>query len=144
MSNLHSSTGPADLAQHAFTGMRAVVLGASSELAHVFAGRCLTDDLPLPLEVPANADAALPAVLAGMQIAILAGGTLGYDVARQCPDLKHVILLSEQARNGTDVEMLERLGITPHTVGHPVPATAQALADAAIEQCRRIVSPTGG
>ena len=144
MSDMHSSTGPADLAQHAFTGMRAVVLGASSDLAHVFAGRRLTDDLPLRLEVPASAHVASPSLLAGFQIAILAGGALGYDVARQCPDLKHVILLSEQARSGTDVKMLERLGITPHTVGHPLPAAAQALADAAIEQCRRIVSPTGG
>ena len=144
MSNLHSSIGPADLAEHVFTGMRAVVLGASSELAHAFAGRRLADDLPLTVEAPAGANAALPALLAGFQIAILAGGALGRDVARQCPDLKHVIPLSEQAQNGTDVQMLERLGIMPHTVGHPLPATAQALADAAIEQCRRIVSPTGG
>ena len=144
MGNLQSSTSPADLAQHAFTGMRAVVVGAPTELAHAFADRRLTEDLPLRLEVPTSADAPLPALLADFQIAIFAGGALGYDVARQCPDLKHVILLSEPAQSGTDVEMLERLGITPHTVGHPLPATAQALADAAIEQCRRIVSPTGG
>ena len=145
MSNPHISTGLTHEAEQTFTGMRAVVVGASPELACAFAEERMANDLLIKIEVQPNLDSAhLPLLLAGSQIAILACSSLTYDIARQCKDLRHVIFLSEDLHRGTETKMLESLGIMPHTLGQPAPSTTKAIADAAIEQCRRIVSPTGG
>ena len=139
------STGPACEAEQTFTGLRAVVVGASPELAVAFASRRVANDLPISIQGQTAPDVIdLPALLAGSQIAILADSTLAYDIARQCTGLQHIIFLSQEARPGAEFEMLESLGIMPHTLGQPAPVTVEAIADAAIEQCRRIVSPTGG
>ena len=145
MINPHISTVPIGEAQQTFTGMRAVVVGASPELARAFAGERMANDLPVRIEVQANLDTIqLPSLLAGSQIAILASSAFAYDIARQCTDLQHVIFLSDQAQRGSDIQMLESLGIVPHTIGHSANSTPEAIAASAIEQCRRIVSPTGG
>ncbi|RYX93441.1 MAG: hypothetical protein EOO28_18755 [Comamonadaceae bacterium] len=139
------STGPVREPEQTFTGMRAVVLGATSELASAFASQRMENDLPIDVEIePDGETERLPAALSGAQIAILAQGTLPIDIATQCSGLLHVIFLSGEPQNHADLKALENMGITPHTLSDPQPSTATGLADAAIEQCRRIVSPTGG
>lgn len=145
MSSPHISTGPVGEAGQTFTGMRAVVVGASPELALAFAEVRMANDLPVRVEVQSNIDPhQLPSLLAGSQIAIVATTVFTKDLAQQCKDLRHVIFLSDETYGRADIQMLESLGIMPHTVGRSGTSTPEAIADSAIEQCRRIVSPTGG
>ena len=109
--------------------MRAVFVDANPSLAAV-AERLAAPGLPVELEINCDPDVkpeALPALLAGAEIAIVDHTYLPTDVARRCAGLKHVVFLGTGIRSYMSPEELASLGIASHII--------KGYGDTAVAEC---------
>ncbi len=109
--------------------MRAVFVDANETLAAVARRLLRPDDPPVAIHAdPGIAPADLPGILAGAEIAVIDHTALPLDVARACPDLKHVVFLGTGARSYMDPEALrDALGVAVHTI--------KGYGDTAVAEC---------
>jgi D-3-phosphoglycerate dehydrogenase len=108
--------------------MRAVFVDANESLAAV-ADRLLKQD-GIQFIVNRQPDIvpdALPALLAGAEIALVDHTALPTAVARRCPNLRHVVFLGTGARSYMNPEELVGLGIVVHTI--------KGYGDTAVAEC---------
>jgi len=109
--------------------MRAVFVDANPSLAAV-AERLAAPGLPVELEINCDPDVkpeALPALLAGAEIAIVDHTYLPAEVARRCAGLKHVVFLGTGIRSYMSPEELASLGIASHII--------KGYGDTAVAEC---------
>lgn len=140
---------PMDRGERLFTGMSAVVLDADEALARAFGEMREENDLRVTVRLGDSPSASeLPQVLAGAQIAIVWRSAVTPAMVRSCPQLQHIVLLQHRESVALDVPGLEAAGVAIHVVApadrERSPESLRALAEEALEQCRRIVVPTGG
>ncbi|MBP0462639.1 3-phosphoglycerate dehydrogenase [Roseomonas sp. PWR1] len=98
--------------------MRAAFVDANASLAEVMRRLHRPDDLPVAIhEDPDITPEALPALLAGVQIAIDDHTHFPVDVVKRCPDLRHIVFLGTGARSYMDPEALEaECGVKVHII----------------------------
>ena len=109
--------------------MRAVFVDANPSLAAV-AERLAAPGLPVELEINCDPDVkpeALPALLAGAEIAIVDHTYLPTEVARRCAGLTHVVFLGTGIRSYMSPEELASLGIASHII--------KGYGDTAVAEC---------
>jgi D-3-phosphoglycerate dehydrogenase len=109
--------------------MRAVFVDANPSLAEV-AERLAAPGLPIELAVKRDPDVkpdALPASLAGAEIAIIDHTALPTEIARRCTGLKHVVFLGTGARSYMNPEELGALGVQVHII--------KGYGDTAVAEC---------
>jgi D-3-phosphoglycerate dehydrogenase len=109
--------------------MRAVFVDANPSLAEV-AERLAAPGLPVELAVRRDPDVkpdALPASLAGAEIAIIDHTSFPTEIARRCAGLKHVVFLGTGARSYMNPEELGSLGIQVHII--------KGYGDTAVAEC---------
>jgi D-3-phosphoglycerate dehydrogenase len=108
--------------------MNACFIDANTTLTKVFSELHRRGEFLLNVnQQPDVAPADLPTLLAGQAIAIVDHTALPTDVARNCPDLKHVVFLGTGARSYMNPEELAALGITVHTI--------KGYGDTAVAEC---------
>jgi D-3-phosphoglycerate dehydrogenase / 2-oxoglutarate reductase len=98
--------------------MRAAFVDANASLADVMRRLHRPDDLPVAIhEDPDITPEALPALLAGVQIAIDDHTHFPVDVVKRCPDLRHIVFLGTGARSYMDPEALDaERGVKVHII----------------------------
>jgi D-3-phosphoglycerate dehydrogenase / 2-oxoglutarate reductase len=98
--------------------MRAAFVDANASLADVMRRLHRPDDLPVAIhEDPDITPEALPALLAGVQIAIDDHTHFPVDVVKRCPDLRHIVFLGTGARSYMDPEALDaECGVKVHII----------------------------
>lgn len=98
--------------------MKAAFVDASPSLAEVMRRLRRADDLPVAIhEDPDVTPGALPALLAGVQIAIDDHTHFPVDIVKRCPDLKHIVFLGTGARSYMDPEALDaECGVRVHII----------------------------
>lgn len=98
--------------------MRAAFVDANASLAEVMRRLHRPDDLPVAIhEDPDITPDALPAMLAGVQIAIDDHTHFPVEVVKRCPDLRHIVFLGTGARSYMDPEALEaECGVKVHII----------------------------
>jgi D-3-phosphoglycerate dehydrogenase len=109
--------------------MRAVFVDANAVL-RALAERIGAQEVPsleLAFGEPGIAAAALPAMLAGAQIAVIDHTAFPVDVARQCAGLTDVVFLGTGARSYMNPEALAELGIAVHII--------KGYGDTAVAEC---------
>jgi D-3-phosphoglycerate dehydrogenase len=124
--------------------MRAAFVDANGPLADVMRRLHRPDDLPVAIhEDPDITPAALPALLAGVQIAIDDHTHFPVDVVKRCPDLRHIVFLGTGARSYMDPEALEaECGVQVHIIkGYGDTAVAE-MAFALMWAAARNIGPT--
>jgi len=112
--------------------MKALFIDATPTLAAVARRQRQADDPASAFtlvinEQPEVRPAQLPELLAGFDIAIIDHTALSTELAKQCPDLRHVVFLGTGARSYMDPEALASLGITVHTI--------KGYGDTAVAEC---------
>ena len=108
--------------------MKAVFVDANPTLASVAERLHRSDDLPLTINrQPDITSEQLPALLDGVQIAIIDHTHLPTAIARQCKDLKHVVFLGTGPRSYMNPEELAELGIEVHII--------KGYGDTAVAEC---------
>lgn len=108
--------------------MRAVFVDASEELALIM--ERLRENGDIAVKIHRDADvtpAELPEVLDGAEIAIVDHTYLPTEIAKQCPNLKHVVFLGTGARSYMHIEELAGLGIEVHLI--------RGYGDTAVAEC---------
>ncbi|WPB55192.1 NAD(P)-dependent oxidoreductase [Xylophilus sp. GOD-11R] len=106
----------------------ATFIDANPTLSKVFSGLHRPAEFDLVVnEQPDVKPADLPALLAGVPIAIVDHTAVPTDIARACPALKHVVFLGTGARSYMNPEELAELGITVHTI--------KGYGDTAVAEC---------
>jgi D-3-phosphoglycerate dehydrogenase len=96
--------------------MKGLFLDAGG-MASVFQAVVLPDDPPVTLNPQEDIAAAeLPGLLAGYDFVLDDHSYLPTEQMRLCPGLRHVIFLGTGARSYMNIEELEALGITVHTI----------------------------
>ncbi|MCZ2495694.1 3-phosphoglycerate dehydrogenase [Xylophilus sp. Kf1] len=107
---------------------QACFIDANPSLSAVFSQLHRADEFPLVVNPQPDVQPAdLPALLAGSAIAIVDHTAVPTDIARRCPDLKHVVFLGTGARSYMNPEELAELGITVHTI--------KGYGDTAVAEC---------
>ncbi|WP_137125859.1 NAD(P)-dependent oxidoreductase [Roseomonas sp. HF4] len=98
--------------------MRAAFVDANASLAEVMRRLHRPGDLPVAIhEDPDITPDALPALLAGVEIAIDDHTHFPVEVVKRCPDLKHIVFLGTGARSYMDPEALEaECGVRVHII----------------------------
>lgn len=98
--------------------LRACFVDAGESLAATLRRLRRADDPEVTINLqPDITPAELPAVLAGHDIAIIDHTALPLEVAKRCPDLRHVVFLGTGARSYMDPEALEaERGIQVHLI----------------------------
>jgi D-3-phosphoglycerate dehydrogenase / 2-oxoglutarate reductase len=98
--------------------MRAAFVDANASLAEVMRRLHRPDDLPVAIhEDPDITPDALPAMLAGVQIAIDDHTHFPVEIVKRCPDLRHIVFLGTGARSYMDPEALEaECGVKVHII----------------------------
>ena len=98
--------------------MRACFVDAGDSLAAAFRRLRRPGDPEVTINLqPDVTPAELPAILAGHGIAVVDHTALPLDVAKRCPDLRHVVFLGTGARSYMDPEALEAAcGIQVHLI----------------------------
>ncbi|MEI2417971.1 NAD(P)-dependent oxidoreductase [Orrella sp. JC864] len=108
--------------------MKAVFVDANPTLAAVAQRLHRSDDLPLTINrQPDIKPEQLPALLEGVEIAIVDHTHLPTDIARACTALKHVVFLGTGPRSYMNPEELAGLGITVHII--------KGYGDTAVAEC---------
>jgi D-3-phosphoglycerate dehydrogenase len=108
--------------------LRAVFVDANETLGAVADRLLRLDDVGFIVNrEPGIAPDALPRVLAGAHIALIDHTALPLAIARQCPQLRHVVFLGTGARSYMDPEALAAIGITVHTI--------KGYGDTAVAEC---------
>ncbi|GGF48788.1 dehydrogenase [Azorhizobium oxalatiphilum] len=108
--------------------MRAVLVDANPSLAAVAEKLHKASDIPLHLNHnPDVKPAELPAVIGDAEIALVDHTGLPTDIARACPNLKHVVFLGTGARSYMNPEELAELGIQLHLI--------KGYGDTAVAEC---------
>ena len=108
--------------------MRAVFVDAIEELALIM--ERLRENGDIAVKIHRDADvtpAELPEVLDGAEIAIVDHTYLPTEIAKQCPNLKHVVFLGTGARSYMHIEELAGLGIEVHLI--------RGYGDTAVAEC---------
>src|SRR6266700_6683335 len=99
------------------SALRAVFVDADPTLGDVAQKLLGTLDVPFTINrQPDIRSEAIPATLAGAEIAVIDHTQLPTLIARQCTGLKHVVFLGTGARSYMNPEELAELGITVHTI----------------------------
>ena len=98
--------------------MRAIFVDAGEGLAGVMKKLLKATDIPVTINVqPDVTPEQLPALLAGHQIVIIDHTALPTAIAKQCPELKHVVFLGTGARSYMNPEELKaECGIEVHII----------------------------
>lgn len=98
--------------------MRAAFVDANASLAEVMRRLHRPDDLPVAIhDDPDITPEALPALLAGVQIAIDDHTHFPVEIVKRCPDLRHIVFLGTGARSYMDPEALEaECGVKVHII----------------------------
>jgi D-3-phosphoglycerate dehydrogenase len=98
--------------------LRAIFVDAGEGLAEVMRRLRREGDMPVTINVqPDVTPAELPALLAGHQIVIIDHTALPTAIAKQCPELKHVVFLGTGARSYMNPEELQaECGIEVHII----------------------------
>lgn len=110
------------------SGVRGVFVDADDGLAAIAERLRRAGDPPIAVNRdPAVVPEALPAVLAGAEIAIIDHTPIPTPLAAECPGLRHVVFLGTGARSYMNPEELAGLGITVHTV--------KGYGDTAVAEC---------
>jgi len=108
--------------------VRAVFVDANPSLGDVAQSLAETIDIPFVINrQPDIRSEAVPATLAGADIAVIDHTQLPASIARQCEGLKHVVFLGTGARSYMSPEELGELGITVHTI--------KGYGDTAVAEC---------
>jgi D-3-phosphoglycerate dehydrogenase / 2-oxoglutarate reductase len=108
--------------------VRAVFVDANDSMAVIFERRAKAGDPEIRIHRdPDVTPDQLPHVLQGAPIAIIDHTALPTDIARQCPQLKHVVFLGTGARSYMHPEELAELGIEVHLI--------KGYGDTAVAEC---------
>jgi D-3-phosphoglycerate dehydrogenase len=98
-------------------GMKGIYADASGGLAEVFARIYREDDPPMTVhEHETILPEQMPGLYAGHDFILNDHTFLPTEVMAQIPGLRHIIFLGTGARSYMDVEAIERLGISVHTI----------------------------
>jgi D-3-phosphoglycerate dehydrogenase / 2-oxoglutarate reductase len=108
--------------------VRAVFVDANDSMAVIFERRAKAGDPEIRIHHdPDITPDQLPHVLDGAPIAIIDHTPLPTDIARQCPQLKHVVFLGTGARSYMHPEELAEFGIEVHLI--------KGYGDTAVAEC---------
>jgi D-3-phosphoglycerate dehydrogenase len=108
--------------------VRAVFVDANDSMAVIFERRGKAGDPEIRIHRdPDVTPDQLPHVLQGAPIAIIDHTPLPTDIARECPQLKHVVFLGTGARSYMHPEELAELGIEVHLI--------KGYGDTAVAEC---------
>jgi D-3-phosphoglycerate dehydrogenase len=108
--------------------VRAVFVDANDSMAVIFERRAKAGDPEIRIHRdPDVTPDQLPHVLQGAPIAIIDHTPLPTDIARECPQLKHVVFLGTGARSYMHPEELAELGIEVHLI--------KGYGDTAVAEC---------
>jgi D-3-phosphoglycerate dehydrogenase len=108
--------------------VRAVFVDANDSMAVIFERRAKAGDPEIRIHRDPDATPdQLPHVLQGAPIAIIDHTPLPTDIARECPQLKHVVFLGTGARSYMHPEELAELGIEVHLI--------KGYGDTAVAEC---------
>ncbi|QHJ01568.1 3-phosphoglycerate dehydrogenase [Xylophilus rhododendri] len=114
--------------QESSQAAKACFVDANATLSKVFAQLHRPAEFALAVNgQPDVTSADLPRLLAGQSIAIVDHTAVPTDIARQCPDLKHIVFLGTGARSYMNPEALAELGIEVHII--------KGYGDTAVAEC---------
>lgn len=97
--------------------MAAVFIDANDSLGDIFTRLAQPDDPPLRVNRdPDIAPEQIPDALGGADVVVIDHTELPTDVARRCPNLRHVVFLGTGARSYMNPEELAEIGIAVRTI----------------------------
>lgn len=108
--------------------MRAVFVDAGDALADICEAQRREGDPAITLHRDADlVPERIPSLLGDAEIVIIDHTNLPTAIARQCPDLKHVVFMGTGARSYMNIEELAELGIAVHLI--------RGYGDTAVAEC---------
>lgn len=108
--------------------MAAVFIDANDSLGDIFTRLAQPDDPPLRVNRdPDIAPEQIPDALGGADVVVIDHTELPTDVARRCPNLRHVVFLGTGARSYMNPEELAEIGIAVRTI--------KGYGDTAVAEC---------
>lgn len=96
--------------------MKSIFIDCNDELDEVFARVHRPDDPPIVLNTKPFKPDELPLLLDGFDICLDDHSYMPTDLVARCSSLKHIVFLGTGAASYMNVEELERLGVTVHTI----------------------------
>jgi D-3-phosphoglycerate dehydrogenase / 2-oxoglutarate reductase len=96
--------------------MKAIFLDCNDQLAPVWAKVIRPDDPPIDVNTKAFKPDELPRVLADYEIALDDHSYMPTELVSRCKALKHIVFLGTGAASYMNVDELDGLGITVHTI----------------------------
>jgi D-3-phosphoglycerate dehydrogenase len=96
--------------------VRSIFIDCNDQLDDVFARVHRTDDPPIVLNTRPFKPEDLPLVLDGFDICLDDHSYMPTELVARCSSLKHIVFLGTGAASYMNVEELERLGVTVHTI----------------------------
>jgi D-3-phosphoglycerate dehydrogenase / 2-oxoglutarate reductase len=96
--------------------VRSIFIDCNDQLDDVFARVHRTDDPPIVLNTKPFKPDQLPLILGGFDICLDDHSYMPTDLVARCSSLKHIVFLGTGAASYMNVEELERLGVTVHTI----------------------------
>jgi D-3-phosphoglycerate dehydrogenase len=96
--------------------VRSIFIDCNDQLDDVFARVHRTDDPPIVLNTRPFKPEDLPLVLDGFDICLDDHSYMPTELVARCSSLKHIVFLGTGAASYMNVEEVERLGVTVHTI----------------------------
>lgn len=96
--------------------MRSIFIDCNDQLDRVFARVHRPDDPPIVLNTQPLKPDELPLILDGFGICLNDHSYMPTDLVARCSSLRHIVFLGTGAASYMNVEELERLGVTVHTI----------------------------
>jgi D-3-phosphoglycerate dehydrogenase len=119
--------------------MKSIFVDCNDQLAPVFARVRRPDDPPITVNTERFQAADLPRLLAGYDVCLDDHSYLPTEVMADCRGLEHVVFLGTGASSYMDVEALNGLGITVHTIkGYGDTAVAEHAIALMFACCREL------
>jgi D-3-phosphoglycerate dehydrogenase len=96
--------------------MKALFIDCNDQMDEVFARVQRSDDPPITINTKPFSPEELPRLLDGYAICLDDHSYMPTDLVAKCSSLKHIVFLGTGAASYMNIEELERLGVTVHTI----------------------------